>query len=301
MNQIEAMRIFVRVAQLASFSQAADRLGLPKATISTSVQQLESWLGTQLLHRTTRKVQITADGQAFYQRCLDVLADMDELHSLFQQTPATLTGRLRVDMPVGLATRLVLPHLPEFLTAHPQLQIELSSTDRRVDLIQEGFDCVIRAGSLADSALIAKPLGQLRQINCASPAYLARHGTPQTLADLAQHQLIHYQAIMGAKPTGWEYFDGLNTQSIAMAGVLSVNHSEAYHAACLAGLGLIQSPDIGVQHLLDSGQLVAVLPDYRAEPMPISLLYAQRRHLPKRVQVFIAWLSRITAAYLITN
>ncbi|WP_027468690.1 LysR family transcriptional regulator [Deefgea rivuli] len=298
MNQIEAMQVFVRVAELASFTQAANSLGLPKASISTAVQQLESWLGTQLLHRTTRKVQITPDGEAFYQRCVDVLADMDELQSLFQQTPATLTGRLRVDMPAGIATRLVLPRLPEFLAAHPQLQIELSSTDRKVDLVREGFDCVIRIGAQPDSSLMTKALGQLRQINCASPAYLAQYGTPHTLADLGQHRLIHYQTTLGAKPTGWEYFDGQNTQCIAMVGSTSVNHSESYHAACLAGLGLIQSPEIGVRDLIATGQLVEVLAKYRAEPLPMSLLYAQRRHLSKRVQVFIAWLSQISADYV---
>lgn len=298
MNQIEAMQVFVRVAELASFTQAANSLGLPKASISTAVQQLESWLGTQLLHRTTRKVQITPDGEAFYQRCVDVLADMDELQSLFQQTPATLTGRLRVDMPAGIATRLVLPRLPEFLAAHPQLQIELSSTDRKVDLVREGFDCVIRIGAQPDSSLMTKALGQLRQINCASPAYLAQYGTPQSLADLSQHRLIHYQTTLGAKLTGWEYFDGQNTQCITMAGSTSVNHSESYHAACLAGLGLIQSPEIGVRDLITSGQLIEVLAEYRPEPRPMSLLYAQRRHLSKRVQVFIAWLSQISADYV---
>ncbi|AZN35505.1 LysR family transcriptional regulator [Iodobacter ciconiae] len=298
MHPTEAMQIFIRVAELGSFTLAAQALAQPRATVSSAVQQLESWLGVQLLLRTTRKVQITPDGQAFYERSRDLLADMDELQNLFQHTSATLKGRLRVDMPAGIATQMVLPRLPEFMAEHPQLQIELSSTDRRVDLVRDGFDCVIRVGQLADSNYIARPLGQMRQINCASPAYLAAHGTPLQLADLAQHQLIHYQPNLGDKVLGWEYHDGQSVQQIQMGGLLTVNHTDSYQAACVAGLGLIQVPELGVQHLLASGQLCEILPQYCAPSLPISLLYTQRRHLSKRVQVFMQWISTISAHYL---
>ena len=298
MNRLDSLQMFVRVAELSSFTQAAESLGLPKARVSTAVQQLEGLLGTRLLHRTTRRVQMTQDGQAFYERCKDVLADMDELQAMFQQGVQALRGRLRVDMPVLISRDQVIPRLPEFLADHPQLEIELSSTDRRVDVVREGFDCVLRVGSLVDSGLVARPLGALRQINCASPAYLKQHGTPTTLADLAGHRLVHYVPTLGAKSVGWEYEHEGRNRTLAMGGVLTVNSTEAYQAACLAGLGLVQLPAAGVKSRLASGQLVEVMPQYRAPSLPVSLLYANRRNLPKRVQVFMAWLAQILSPYL---
>ncbi|KRA16336.1 LysR family transcriptional regulator [Lysobacter sp. Root604] len=298
MNQLDAMQVFVRVAELASFTRAADSLGLPKASASTAVQQLENLLGTRLLHRTTRKVQTTQDGQAFYERCKDLLADVDELRGMFQQAPQALRGRLRVDMPSGMAHALVIPRLPEFLALHPQLELELSSADRRVDLVREGFDCVVRIGTLADSSLIARPLGQFRVANCASPAYLQRYGTPRRLQDLAGHRLVHYAASLGGRPDGWEYWDGVAYRSLPMAGVLTVNNVEAYRTACLVGLGLIQAPLIGLEPYLARGELVEVLPELSAEPMPVSLLYAHRRNLPLRAQVFMQWMAELLQPYL---
>ena len=298
MNRLDSLQIFVRVAELSSFTQAADRLGMPKARVSTTVQQLESLLGTRLLHRTTRRVQMTQDGQVFYERCKDLLADMDELQAMFQHGQQALRGRLRVDMPTLIARDQVIPRLPAFLAGHPQLDIELSSTDRRVDLVREGFDCVLRVGPLADSGLVARPLGQLRQVNCASPAYLAQHGTPQTLSDLAAHRLVHYVPTLGAKSAGWEYHSEGRDRSIAMPGVLTVNSTEAYQAACLAGLGLIQAPAAAMTSLIEQGLLVEVLPQHRAPSMPVSLLYANRRNLPQRVQVFMAWVAQILTPYL---
>ena len=298
MNQIEAMQIFIRVAELASFTRAADSLGIPKASASTAVQQLETALGARLLHRTTRKVQMTHDGQAFYERSKDLLTDVDELQSMFQQGEQSLRGRLRVDMSGGVARLFVLPQLADFMQAHPLIELELSSTDRLVDLVREGFDCVLRVGPLVDSSLVARPLGAFRIINCASPAYLERHGTPKTLDDLATHQLIHYVSTLGARSPGWEYPDGSGYASLPMAGSITVNNSDSYTAACIAGLGLIQAPAAGLQPLIDAGQLVEVMPDCRAEPMPVSLLYANRRNLPRRVQAFMAWITQVLQPHL---
>jgi DNA-binding transcriptional LysR family regulator len=297
MERMEAMHIFVRVAELASFTRAADSLGLPKASASIAVQQLEAQLGTQLLHRTTRRVQLTQDGQRFYERCKDVLADLDELNSMFQQAPQALSGRLRVDMNSGIAKH-VIARLPHFLREHPQIQMEVSCTDRRVDVVAEGFDCVVRVGTLADSSLIVRPLGQYRIVNCASPAYLREHGTPQTLEDLAHHWLIHYVSTLGQRSPGFEYMDGSTCRYVPMRGVLTVNSIEAYESGCLAGLGITQAPRAGVLHLLQAGRLVEVLPHYQAEPMPVSLLYAQRRNVSARVQAFMAWLARELAPHL---
>jgi DNA-binding transcriptional LysR family regulator len=299
MKTIEGMQIFVRVAELSSFTQAAEQLALPKARVSTAVQQLEGQLGTRLLHRTTRRVQLTQDGQAFYERCKELLADVDELQGMFQQQGVqSLRGRLRVDMPTLIARDQIIPRLPEFLAAHPQLSVEFSSTDRRVDVVREGFDCVLRVGPLADSGLVARPVGQLRQINCASPGYLAQHGTPKTLDDLAAHRLVHYVPTLGAKPSGWEYVHDGRVRTLAMPSVLTVNSTEAYQSACVAGLGLIQAPAAGLASLLARGLLVEVMPQHRAPSLPVSLLYANRRNLPQRVQVFMAWVAETLAPYL---
>ncbi|MFM1701999.1 LysR family transcriptional regulator [Aeromonas salmonicida] len=293
MDQLDAMRMFMRVAELESFTRSAEQLSMPKATLSAAIRRLEEQLGTRLLHRTTRRVQLTTDGQLCYARCQALLADIEEFNGLFRPH-GQLSGQLRVDMPSRMARHLVIPALPAFLAAHPDLQLMLSSTDRRVDLVREGFDCVIRAGELESSSLVARPLGHYRQINCASATYLARHGTPQALADLAQHRLVHYGAGPGSREAGFEYLQADGSRAVlAMAGALTVNDSETYLAAALAGLGIIQMPRVGVEALLASGELVMVLPQWQAPPLPIHALYAHRRQLSPRVQAFIHWLGGV--------
>jgi DNA-binding transcriptional LysR family regulator len=197
MDQLDAMRAFVRVAELESFTRCAEQTGIPKATLSAAIRRLEERMGTRLLLRTTRRVQLTTDGQLCYARCRELLADMEEFDGLFRQG-GQISGQLRVDMPSRMARYLVIPALPDFLAQHPALQLMLSSTDRRVDLVREGFDCVVRVGGLEPSSLVARPLGHYRQINCASAGYLARHGVPRTLGDLAGHRLVHYGPGFGA-------------------------------------------------------------------------------------------------------
>lgn len=194
---------------------------------------------------------------------------------------------------MAIARRFVIPRLPEFLAVHPQLEIELSSTDRRVDLVHEGFDCVLRIGSLDDSGLVARRLGELVQLNCASPAYLRAHGTPRSLEELSRHRVVRYAPAMGAAATGFEYHDGERWRTWPMASCITVNNTDAYQAACLAGLGLIQAPALGLEALLERGELVEVLPQLRGPALPVSLIYPSRRNLPRRVQAFMAWLETI--------
>ena len=299
MSPFDRMHIFVRVAELASFTQAAEALGIPKASASTAVQQLETQLGTRLLHRTTRRVQLTQDGQAYYERCKDLLADVDELQSMFQHADgAGLKGRVRIDMSTGMARNVVVPRLPELLARHPGLEVELSSTERRVDVVREGFDCVLRTGAVVDSSLVARPLGLARLVNCASPAYLRAHGTPRSLADLPGHRLVHFVNTLGARSAGFEaVVDGALVLT-PMQGALTVNNAEAYMAGCLAGLGLIQVPRLGVVDLLARGDLVEVLPQLAAPPMPLTLMYANRRNLPRRVRTVMDWLAQVVAEHL---
>lgn len=300
MNPLDRMQIFARVAELASFTQAAQVLGIPKANASLAVQQLEAQLGTRLLHRTTRRVQLTQDGQVYYERCKDLLDDVEELQTLFADPEgANLRGRVRIDMSTGIARQLVLPRLPELLQRHALLEVELSSTDRRVDLVREGFDCVIRVGTVAEPGLVARPLGLVRVATCASPGYLARKGTPRTLADLAPHDLVHYVSTLGTRSVGFETQDDEGKPRFhPMAGRITVNSAEAYLGACAAGLGLIQAPLLGVRELIDRGLLVEVLQDHPAPPMPVTLLYAHRRHLPQRVRVVMDWLSAVVQEHL---
>ena len=296
--QFDELRIFERVAVLGSFTRAAEHLGLAKGRVSAAVQQLEASVGTRLLQRTTRQVKLTTDGEAFLGRCQELLADAEQLHAMFQPAASGLQGRLRIDLPATLARELVIPRLPEFLAAHPLLEVALSTTDRRVDPVQEGFDCVLRVGPLHDAELVARPLGHLAMWNLASPDYLRRHGLPRTLADLAQHRLVHYAGNLGLQGAGFEHVEQGVARLVPMASSIVVNGTDAYQAACLAGLGLIQAPVHGTRALVQAGRLVEVLPQHTAAPMPVSLLYPHRRHLAPRVQAVLQWLAQLVSPWL---
>lgn len=298
MDKIHAMKMFVRVAEMESFTRAAESFGLPKASLSRQVQTLENSLGSRLLYRTTRKVQLTHDGQIYLERCRDVLATLEEMDSLFHHEPATLSGRLRIDVPVGLASNYLMPLLPEFLQHYPGVELELNSSDRQVDVIREGFDCVVRVGTQEDSELTARPLGHLPLLNCASPDYLARFGTPESLEALSQHAMVHYSQQFGVQDNGFQYFDGKISKLIRTGGAITVNSTENQRAACIAGLGIIQVPRVCVQDALDEQILIEILPYFQAQPMPLSLLWPHRRSRTRRVQVFIEWLSHALKRYV---
>jgi len=296
---LHELRIFATVAELASFSRAAEQLGLAKSRVSTSVQQLETQLGTRLLQRTTRSVRLTPDGERFLDRCKELLTEAEQLQAMFQPASSGLSGRLRIDLPNRIARDIVLPRLPEFLAAHPLLEIGISTTDRRVDLVHEGFDCVLRVGTLVDSDLVARPLGFLRMRNVASPGYLRTHGTPRTLADLARHRVVHYMPSLNAQGASWEYVDvDGQRRTLAMRADVTVNGTDAYQAAALAGLGLIQAPTLGTDALVAAGELVEVLPRFIAPAMPVSLMVPHRRQLAPRVHAVMAWLTQVIAPHL---
>lgn len=291
--ELHELRVFARVADLGGFSRAADQLGLAKGRVSAAVQHLEVQVGARLLHRTTRQVRLTPDGELFLERCRELLADAEQLQGLFQPAAAGLKGRVRIDLPLSFARELVLPRLPEFLAEHPLLEVGISATDHRVDVVREGFDCVLRVGQLADSELVARPLGALSMANVASPDYLRLHGTPKTLADLAQHRVVHYAARLGTQGAGWEYEEGGAVRLLPMKASVVVNSTDAYQAACLAGLGFIQAPARGTRPLVEAGRLVEVLPRHVAPAMPVSLLYPHRKHVPARVQAVMQWLEGV--------
>ena len=296
MNKLELLRSFVRVTELSSFTQASEALSLPRSTVSEHVQALEELLGTRLLLRTTRKVQATPDGEVLYERSKDMLAQMDELEGLFR-SDATLSGRLRVDMPTAVAHNIVLPRLSEFLSDHPGIDLEISSSDRRVDLVREGFDCVLRIGDLSDTTLVARNLGDFDMVNCVGAGYARRYGMPQNLADLQHHQLVHYVMGFGSNTALFEYQEDGKTRTLPMPRSVAVNNVQAYEAACIGNLGIIQSPRMGMKKHLIAGDLIEILPQYRPAPMKISLLYAHRRHLPERCKVFMDWLQGLIAEH----
>ncbi|WP_312044425.1 LysR family transcriptional regulator [Erwinia sp.] len=299
MKNLEILIVFARVAEMKSFTQAAESLGIQKGRASVVVRELEQAVGATLLHRTTRTVQLTEDGRAFYSRARDLLAEADELQSMFTDSDRPLRGRLRVDMPAVLAQSVIVPALPQLLEENPDLEIELSSTDRRVDLVLEGFDCVIRLGPIVDETLIARPLGHLRMINAASPAYLERFGVPRTLDDLLtqKHRMVHYMRHFGAKPDGWQYPAGDGYRSLLLPGSMKVNNVPAYHEAGLAGLGLIQGGYSSLLPYIKNGMLVEVLPHMRPEPLTASFVVAHRRNLSQRVRAFMNWTEETLKPY----
>lgn len=283
--------MFVKVAELASFTRAAEQLGMPKSRISLGVKDLENELGSTLLHRTTRAVRPTPDGEQFLVRARSFIEEADELSTMFQAT-STLRGLVRFDLPIAFARNLIIPKLPDFLAQHPALELIVSTTDRRVDVVRDGFDCVLRVGSLVESGLVARRLGVLPMVNCVSASYARRHGVPRTLADLDRHLLVSYSLVVGGEEPSFEHKQGSRWVTRSMRSVVTVNNTDAYQSACLAGLGIIQAPRYGMADGLRRGELVEVLPEHTCAPMPVSLVHAHGRNVPKRVRAVMTFLGQ---------
>ncbi|KXO73004.1 LysR family transcriptional regulator [Brucella anthropi] len=293
MDRIDLFRIFSRVVECASFTRAADTLSVPRSSVSAAVQELEGRVGARLLHRTTRRVSPTQDGAAFYERCLRVIAEVEDAENLFRQTATQPSGRLKIDVPGRIGRLIIAPALPEFLDRYPQIDLDLGVTDRAVNLIEDGVDCVLRVGPLNDSGLIARPIGKLALINVASPAYLKRYGAPESPNDLESHWAVNYASPSSGRVGDWEWIEDGKLRALPVRGRVTVNSAEAYIACCLAGLGLIQIPAYDVRRYLETGELVEVMLSYRTELMPITLLYPHRQHLSRRLQVFADWLEAL--------
>jgi DNA-binding transcriptional LysR family regulator len=300
---LQQLKVFVRVAQLGSFTRAAEQLGQAKGQTSQMVRALESRLGVRLLVRTTRSVRLTPEGEEFLGRSRELLDAAEQLAGLFRQNGQNLRGTVRIDMISELADELLIPHLPDFVGQHPELEISISTADHFVDVAQEGFDCVLRLGELSDSDLMVRSLGVTKMCNVASPQYLKARGIPKDLADLNGHQLIHYSPRLSSRTANWEWQsdqseDAGKLHSQPMRCSLVVNGTRSMKSACLASLGLMQVPRFGVKSLIDSGQLIEVMPRYVGPPLPVSLLYPYRRHVPARVRVTLDWLQQIVCGML---
>ncbi|MFW9265858.1 LysR family transcriptional regulator [Pseudomonas sp. NR3] len=288
MDRLQAMQVFRRIVELGGFGRAADDLGLPRATVSLLIQQLESYLGVQLLQRTTRQVRATLDGEAYYQRCGHLLEELDDLENSLSTQRSQPRGTLRVDMPIAFGCTWIVPNLADFYRRYPQLQLDLGFHDRQVHLQREGVDCAIRAGNIVDQALVARPIVRLHQVTCASPQYLAREGTPRRPEELSGHRAVGFASGNG-RFFPFEFEAAGQVRELNMSSELTVNNADAYVSACEAGLGLIQAPRYHVQRQLAEGRLVQVLTEHPVPSWPISVVYPPHRQLSPRVRVFIDW------------
>lgn len=288
MDRIERFRVFVRVTDCASFSRAAESLGLPRSTVSAAIQDIEALVGATLLHRTTRKVIPTPEGLEFYDRCVRLIADFEETQSAFRKGESAVRGKLRVSVPGRIGRLVIAPALPEFLARYPEIEISFGATDRMVNLVEDAIDCAVRVGTIADNNVAVHPFGELRLINVASPAYLRRYGTPRKPADLVRHVAVSYETL-GGVVAPWEWTERGHVRTRTMRSHVTVNNAEAYIACSLAGLGLIQIPAYDVKAHIASGELVAVMKGYCAEPMPLVIVYPKGRRISRRVQAFAEW------------
>jgi LysR family transcriptional regulator for bpeEF and oprC len=293
LDRFQAMQVFTRVVDANSFTQAADSLGLPRATVSTTIQGLERMLKVRLLNRTTRRLSLTPDGASYYERCIRILADLEDAEASFRDIAQGPQGRLRIDTPPSIGRLILIPALCEFHSRYPDIELAIGMSDRPVDMVQEAVDCVIRVGELQDSSMVAKRIGTFESITCAAPSYLERYGEPRTIEQLKEHRAVHYFSGRTGRNMDWSFtIDGKPT-AVAVPGSVAVNDAEAYVSCGVNGFGIIQPARYMVAPHLESGALREVLSDWTPSPMPISVVYQHNRHLSPKVRVFVDWVSEL--------
>lgn len=297
MDKLQAMQAFIRVVDAGTFTKAADVMQLPKPTVTRLVQTLEASLQTKLLNRTTRRVTLTTDGAAYYERATRLIGEFDELESSMTRAKASPRGRLRIDVGSTVAQLLLIPALPDFHARYPDIVIDLGVSDRPVDLVAENVDCVLRGGDIHDQSLVARRIGEFHTVLCASPEYLRRHGVPQHPLDLdgGEHKVVNYFSHRTGRPFPFVFRRGEETLEIEARHTLSVNDSNANLAAALAGLGLARLSTFMAKGPIDAGQLQPVLLDWCSETIPIHVVYAPNRHLSAKLRVFVDWVADLFA------
>lgn len=296
MDRIDAMRLFTRIVELGSFTAAAEDQDVPRATATHVLQQLEKRLGVRLLQRTTRHVSPTLDGQAYYERCQRLLADLEETESFIGEAAANPKGKLRVDLQQTIARNYLLPHLGAFCDRYPGIELEIGMGDRLVDLVREGVDCVVRAGEPRDSSMVARRVALMEQVTCASAAYVQAHGKPRNLEELRQHFGVNFLSSASGRRMPFEFTVDGEVHNLMLKGRVAVTNAEAYQACCEQGLGLIQAPRYNLQRQLKDKSLVVLLPKFPPPPMPVSILYPHHRQLSPRVRVFVEWVAQRLAS-----
>ncbi len=298
-DRLKAMEVFARVAEFSSFTQAADALSMPKPTVSVLVRDLETHLGVRLLNRTTRRLSLTSDGVAYLERANSLLREISELETHVRGAVVTPAGRLRVDVPAAFGRHVVMPALPEFLARYPEINVEVGSTDRPVDLVREGVDCVVRGGNVFDETLVAKKLGAMEVITCAAPGYLTTFGTPKKLSDLERHIFVNYFSTKTGRLFPFEFKSRERDavmQEISRPHRVAANDADSYVAAGVAGMGLIQSPMTRfVREHLAAGRLVRIMEKYSCGELPMVVMYPRNRHLSARIRAFVDWIAEVFA------
>lgn len=295
MDRFDAMQAFARVVEAGSFTKAADTLHMSKTSVTQLVQQLEARLRVKLLNRTTRKVNLTADGAVYYERVVRLLADLDDAETSLSTAAALPRGRLRVDVPSPLASLILMPALPAFHARYPDIQIDMGVSDRMVDIIGENVDCVVRGGELTDQSLMARRVGDLQLGVYAAPSYLERLGTPTHPQDLedSAHRIVGFLWARTGKALPYTMRNASESVHIKGRYVLAVDDGTAYLAAGLAGMGVLWLPDYMAKAHAARGELVRLFEDWQLEPMPIYVAFAPNRHISLKLRVFIDWIAEL--------
>ncbi|WGS54273.1 LysR substrate-binding domain-containing protein [Paraburkholderia sp. D15] len=288
MDRFQEMQVFIRIAERGSFTRAADDLQIPRATVTNLMKRMEERLGARLLERTTRTVRLTHDGEAFYRRCVRLVADMEEAEGSFHNVAPK--GLLRVNVQGTLAKYFIVPTLPDFVARYPGIELHIGEDDRLVDLVREGIDCVLRAGTLQDSSMVGRRVASLEQVTVASPAYLAQFGEPDTLDALEHHRAVNYISSSSGRALPLEFTVDGEVIEMQLPSLVSVTGADLYAGAAIAGLGMVQAPRYRVAGELAAGTLKIVLGEFPPPPMPVSVLYPHNRQLSSRVRVFAQWL-----------
>jgi LysR family transcriptional regulator for bpeEF and oprC len=289
MDKISAIKVYMKVVESTSFTGAAEVLHASTAYVTRMVQALESDLGVKLLNRTTRRSKPTDAGLRYYERCVELLRDLEEMDADAQASKGSNSGRVRVSMPSLVAKPLVIPELPKFLANNPDIQLDISIADQHPDLIEEGLDCAVRVGPVIELGLVAKTVGTYKTLTYASPDYIQAYGEPFTLDDLSDHIGVGY-AMKSGRIRSWEFLEGNEFRTVPLKSTILVNDADTYVACGLAGLGLIQGGTFVLDAHVRSGQLKKVLRDYPSNPRPVSVVYMPNRTRPRRVDIFIDWL-----------
>lgn len=296
MDRVEAMRLYARIVELGSFTAAANHLNLPRATATHAIKRLESTLGCQLLQRTTRRVRTTRDGEVYYSHCVRLLADIDEVEANFREAAMQPRGRLRVDLPGAFARARIIPSLPDFCARYPQIELDIGTRDRFVDLVREGIDCVLRVGQLGDSGMVGRRLGLLPQVTTASAGYVREYGLPQSLADLRHgHHAVNWASPTTRRSEPLEFMVGRKRREVELPGRITVSGVDAYVGCCEIGMGIAQFPRYVVAEALARGDMLELLPETPPPALPMTVLYPQQRQMPLRLRVFVDWMVSLIA------
>ncbi|MBW9056305.1 LysR family transcriptional regulator [Rhizobium mesosinicum] len=296
MDQLSAMRVFIRVVETGNFTRAADMLAMPKATVTNLIQGLEAHLRTKLLNRTTRRVMVTTDGALYYERAAQIISELEELDGSLSNSQSLPTGRLRVEMAGAFADSILVPALCDFYQRYPDIRIDLGVGDRTVDYLAENVDCALRAGTPADQSLIARRVSEIEMITCAAPLYVEKFGLPQRPEELeTEHYSVSYFRAQNNRTVPFEFRKGNEVVEVNPRYILSVNDSRTYMTAALAGLGLAQIPVFMAREPIAKGELVQTLTEWTRESLPLYVVYPPNRHLSNKVRVFVDWLVKLLA------